>query len=368
MSRSNQIIMLMKPQKTFILSLTAAFLCLASSCNDWLTPPGQGEMTFSFSPDVRSMITKSSAGAIPDTNNFILKVSDASGKPLYEGLYSSVPDPMSLDPGSYTVRAVSNAFNKPDFSIPQFGDEQLVLIRAGERTDVSLNCVRMNAGIRLKIASSFMENCPRAVLFLKNAAGKLMYSYSETRFAYFAPGNVSLMMSEDGVDKVLDTRPMAAGDMLTLNVSAAAKTAAGKGISIGVDTTGNWMTDHYVIGGSDNGGASGTTLGVNEARNAAGKTGVWVTGYIVGGDMSSSKIKFSGPFSSQTHIAIAGRASCTDRDMCMSVQLNKGEIRDRLNLASNPSNLGRKIYVKGDIAASYYGIPGIQNITEYRIE
>lgn len=326
-------------------------------------------MSFCFSPDVRSMITKSSSSAIPDTNNFILKVSDSSGKPLYEGLYSSVPDPMTLDPGSYTVRAVSNAFSKPDFSIPQFGDEQLVVIKAGERTDVSLNCVRMNAGIRLKIAPSFIENCPQAVLLLKNAAGKLMYSYRETRFAYFAPGNVSLMMSEDGVDKVLDTRAMAAGDMLTLNVSASAKTVSGKGISIGVDTTGNWMTDNYEIGGSGSGGSSGgETMGVNDARSAVGKTGVWVMGYIVGGDMSSSKVKFSGPFTSQTHLAIAGRASCSDRDMCMSVQLNKGELRDRLNLASNPSNLGRKVYVKGDIVASYYGIPGIQNITEFRLE
>lgn len=343
-------------------------LLLASSCNEWLTPLGQGELTFSFNPDVRSMITKSAVSAIPDTNNFILKVSDASGKALYEGLYSSVPEPMSLDPGSYTVRAVSNAFSKPDFSIPQFGDEQLVVIKAGERTDVSLNCVRMNAGIRLKIASSFIENCPSAVLFLKNSAGKLMYSYRESRFAYFAPGNVSLVMNEDGADKVLDTRLMDAGDMLTLNVSASSKSSVGKGISIGVDTTGNWITDSYVIGGSGNGGSSGETLGVNDARNAIGKTGVWVTGYIVGGDMSSSKIKFTGPFSSQTHVAIAGRSSCTDRDMCMSVQLNKGDIRDNLNIASNPSNLGRKVYVKGDIVASYYGIPGIQNITEYRIE
>ena len=346
----------------------ALMLLLASSCNEWLTPQGLGEMTFSFSPDVRSLLTKSSNAAIPDTNDFILKVSDSSGKSLYEGLYSTAPEPMSLEPGSYTVRAVSNAFSKPDFSIPQFGDEQLVVIKAGERTDVSLNCVRMNAGIRLKIASSFLENCPSAVLFLKNAAGRLMYSYRESRFAYFSPGNVSLVMNEDGVDKVLDTRLMSAGDMLTLNVSASSKTPAGKGISIAVDTTGNWMTDSFVIGGSGSGGSSGETLGVNDARNAAGKTGVWVMGYIVGGDMTSSKVKFSGPFTSQTHVAIAGRASCTDRDMCMSVQLNKGETREKLNIVSNPSNIGRKVYVKGDIVASYYGIPGIQNITEFRLE
>ena len=41
----------------------------------------------------------------------------------------------------------------------------------------------------------------------------------------------------------------------------------------------------------------------------------------------------------------------------------KDAIRDALNLVSHPSNLGRKIFVKGDII-TYYGIPGVKNISE----
>ena len=40
-------------------------------------------------------------------------------------------------------------------------------------------------------------------------------------------------------------------------------------------------------------------------------------------------------------------------------------MREALNLASNPSNLGKKLYLKGDIVSAYYGIPGIKNISDY---
>ena len=52
----------------------------------------------------------------------------------------------------------------------------------------------------------------------------------------------------------------------------------------------------------------------------------------------------------------------------MSVQLAKGEVRDALNLVTNPTLLGKKVFLKGDIEAAYYGIPGIKNITEYSID
>ena len=43
-------------------------------------------------------------------------------------------------------------------------------------------------------------------------------------------------------------------------------------------------------------------------------------------------------------------------------------MRNALNLVSNPSNLKRKLWVKGDIVSAYFGIPGIKNIKEYHIE
>ena len=49
----------------------------------------------------------------------------------------------------------------------------------------------------------------------------------------------------------------------------------------------------------------------------------------------------------------------------MSVKLPKGDIRAAINLADHPELVGRKIYLKGDLIAAYFGIPGIENITEY---
>ena len=51
----------------------------------------------------------------------------------------------------------------------------------------------------------------------------------------------------------------------------------------------------------------------------------------------------------------------------MSVQLSSGAIRDALNLVDNPGLLGTQVWIKGDIVAAYYGIPGIQSISEYSL-
>ena len=102
-------------------------------------------------------------------------------------------------------------------------------------------------------------------------------------------------------------------------------------------------------------------MDVMTARGKTGATGVWVYGYIIGN---------ASPFlgtTSDTNLAIAGKTSATSKAVCLSVELKKGAIRDALNLVSHPSNLGRKIFVKGDII-TYYGIPGVKNISECVME
>ncbi|MBQ2161721.1 MAG: hypothetical protein II446_00325, partial [Bacteroidales bacterium] len=90
--------------------------------------------------------------------------------------------------------------------------------------------------------------------------------------------------------------------------------------------------------------------------------------YIVGGDLSSSKCSFSPPFSSRTNLVLATKSSCKDKSLCMSVQLAKGNVRDNLNLVDHPSLVGRQIFIKGTIVEAYYGIPGVQNISEYQLK
>ena len=98
-----------------------------------------------------------------------------------------------------------------------------------------------------------------------------------------------------------------------------------------------------------------------------GEEDVWVCGHIVGGDLSSSSASFDKPFESRTNLLLGPRSSTDDKEACLSVQLASGEIRNALNLVDNPELLGRKVCIKGDIVESYYGIPGIKNITEYEL-
>lgn len=334
-----------------------------------------GELRVAFLSD-QEALTRAGL-SIPDTSDFILSVSDSKGRQIYSGPYGDFPESFPLDPGSYVVKVVSSEFSKPAFSSPLFADEQCVMVPAGGAADVKLVCTQANCGIRLKVDPGFLTAYPDGVLLLKSSFGRLVYGYSEKRVAYFKPGDISLVLSDKGKDEVLMTRSLQARDMLELKVSVASSESAGSGasdmigsVSVSVDTTRNWLNGIYVIGGdNDNSGSAvRDALTVSEALESIGDECVWVSGYIVGGDLTSASASFEAPFSSRTNIMIGPRSSTTDKSACLSVQLPAGELRTDLNLVDNPELLRRKICLKGDIVEAYYGIPGIKNVSEYELQ
>ena len=339
-------------------------LCLAGCEKNGAS--GKGELRVSFASGINE-VTKSSSD-VPDTSDFILYITDSKGKSIYNGLYADCPESIIVASGSYVVKAVSCEFEEPEFSAPQYGDEQCVLVPDGGTTDVKLICRQMNAGVRLRIGKEFLTECPNGVLFLKSAQGKLMYSYSEKRIAYFLPGSISLILSMNGKDEVLMSKTLLAQEILSLGVSVASSTASSKGSSlkIAVDTARNWISDSYVIGGkNENGTQTSDAMTVLQARSAAGSKDIWVCGYVVGGDLTSASASFDEPFSSRTNILLGPKSSSIDKDACLSVQLPAGELRDALNLVDNPQLLRRKVYLRGDIVEAYFGVPGIKNVSEY---
>lgn len=353
--------------KTYCLFLAAAVsgAALLASCEAFIPDRPQGRLCLRFSEDV--FIGTRTSGELPDTNDFILTVLDEKGTELYNGKYGDSPATLSLNPGSYTVSAVSAEFSAPKFDAPQYGDRQVVVVSSGQDSFVELVCRQLNSGVKLNIASNFLTSYPSGSLFLKSADGKLLYSYSEKRIAYFNPGSVSLVLSDGGTDGTLLTRVLESQEILVLNVSAPA--GARSGVSVTVDTTRYWTTEDFVIGqGGEKGGEAGSAYSIAQARGAVGEEDVWVCGYIVGGDLSSSSASFSPPFKSQTNILLGPRSFAVSRDGCLSVQLQKGDIRDALNLVDNPDILGSFVYLKCDIVGAYYGLPGLKNITEYKFK
>jgi len=350
--------------KTSVFVLASAVCLSAVSC-EGLFPEEPGELCFAIE---ESPLTKgSSTPAKLDTNNFILTVTDAAGRELYRGKYGDSPYNLIVDPGSYNIDLISSEFAEPAFDAPQYGDSRVVKVTAGATTCVALECAQINSGIKLNVNSDFLTSYPNGVLMLRSSEGRLIYGYSEKRIAYFKPGNVSLELSDGGKTSTLFTRQLSARQILVVNVSAGTSSESRAGISVKVDTGRYWSSESFVIGsGSDDGSDLSGAIGVSTAEANVGKTGVWVYGYIVGGDLSSSRCSFTAPFASNTNIAIAEKSSCKEKEKCVSVQLAKGDVRDALNLVDNPGNLGRQVYIKGDIVEKYYGITGVQCVTEFR--
>lgn len=347
----------------------AALLAICCACDDFsLADEGQGELFWNMDPVIRVVSTRAHA-EIPDTNDFLLKVSGPDGKLLYDGLYGDSPESLIVKPGNYTLSIRSGEFEKPEFDSPQYGDDQEVAVKAGESVHVTLMCRQVNSGVRLKVASSVPAAFPDGALYLSSDDGKLLYSYVERRIAYFKPGGVSLIMRDQGKDDLLLTRELNPSEVLTLNLSAPGKDGEVENvISVAVDTAKIWTTEDFVIGGENGSGGSepADAVSVSEASTHVGEKDVWVYGYIVGGDLTSAgkTVKTSG-ITKATHLAIAARSSVTTKSSCVAVELPKGSIRDSLNLVDHPNLIGTRIFVKGNVVASYFGTTGLKGTSDY---
>lgn len=353
--------------------LSAIILPLATglfiSCEDFGAPfrdktPGELRWTIET-----GSLTKA-ASDIPDTNDFILTVKNTAGKVLYHGSYGDSPTSLEVEPGSYLVSAMSTEFTAPAFARPLYGDEQVVVVSGGQKVTVKLDCTLLNCGVTLKISPDFLTSHPDGVLFLKQGTTRLMHAYSEKRIAYFFPGEITLLLYEHGADNTLLTRRLAARDVLSIKISAPSMNQASGSINVAVDTSKNWITDYYTIGGDNGGGSSGddtsSAISVGDAHSHIGEEDVWIYGYIVGGDLTANgkSVKTSG-ITKPSHLAIAARSSVTEKASCVAVELPSGKVRDALNLVDHPDLIGTRVFVKGNIVESYFGTTGLKGTSDY---
>lgn len=347
--------------------LFAAAVCVSAvSCTK--NPENTGILRLKFA-GASGIASRAGEAEIPDTNDFILEIIAPDGRIVYSGAYGHAPESVSVPAGSCNVSIRSCEFTRPQFSCPQYGDDQCVVVPSGGEVSVSLNCVQVNSGVKLNVDSAFLTEYPSAALLLKSADGTLPYSYTEKRTAYFKPGDISLVMSEGGSDKILMTRVLAAREILEINIKVnPSASLSGGGISVQIDTSRFHSSEDWTVGGgSDAGNSPETAMSVAQARSKVGAKKVWVKGYIVGGDLSSSAtgISFEVPFKSATNIAVADRAAVSAKSSCMAVQLPAGAVRDAVNLADNPGLLGTQVILLGDVSEAYFGITGLKNVTDY---
>lgn len=354
------------------MALLPLLAAVASACDDFgLAPdsPQQGKLTWTLDGDA---LTKADS-ELPDTNDFLLTIRDAQGTVLYDGTYGDSPEFLQVEPGTYTLCIRSIPFTAPAFSRPQYGDDQVVLIPAGETVNVTLRCILLNAGIRLRISPDFLSAFPDGVLYLKQEQTSLKYLYNEKRIAYLKPDNASLILYNEGKDQTLLTRRLQAREILNLGVQVAQSGGQGQ-LQVMVDTSKVWTQDCFVIGGdnSSDGGEGRDVpdaISVSDVSRHIDEKGVWVYGYIVGGDLTSAgKSVKTSDLVKATHLALADRSSVTAKASCLAVELPKGALRDALNLVDHPELIGKRVYVKGDLVAGYFGTRGMKNTKEYVLQ
>ena len=305
----------------------------------------------------------------PSADEFILTVQDSEGGEIYHGLFGDSPEVFSVAPGNYTVSAVSREFTEPLFEAPQFGDTQVVAVVSGKTVSAKLGCSQMNCGVLVSLDYSFRKAFPDGVLYLKGAGGKLMYGYAETRTAYLQSGGVTLSLYNDGQEQTLCSRSLQPAEMLRISLTSDATVSSGSsaGVSLQVDTSRIWTSENLCIGG-ESGDEPSDALSVTQARSSIGQKGVWVQGYIVGVATSTGKFSFTAPFTRNTNLVLGLRSTSTDKEYLLTVELSKGDARDALNLVDNPELLGTRALIKGDVVESYYGIPGLKNVSDFRLK
>ena len=144
-----------------------------TSCDRAEEGSASGELRLSFSEGWRHN-TRSDI-ELPDTNDFILNVTDGAGAVIYSGAYGASPEVLHVPSGTCNVSVRSSEFRAPAFSFPVFGDDACVVVPDGGAVNVRLECRQVNAGIRLKISPDFLTSYPDGVLFVSSDDGRLMY-------------------------------------------------------------------------------------------------------------------------------------------------------------------------------------------------
>ncbi len=93
----------------------------------------------------------------------------------------------------------------------------------------------------------------------------------------------------------------------------------------------------------------------------------YIVGYVKSGTYNAKGVVFDSQNAVQTNIVIADSPNETDIDNCVPVQLVKStSARTDLNLADNPSLLGRQVELYGT-ASIYMSVPGLKNVSTYKL-
>jgi len=302
--------------------------------------------------------------------DYLIGITDRSGAPIISGIYSAIPDPVILEPGNYTITALSELMGAPAFEKPAYGSTVDVGVVAGVKNTVQMICTQINAGLRIVYAPDFKAQYQTYHVKVTGGDGMLTYQQDELRTGYFAPGTLQIELSIEGEESMQISKSVIARDMLVLTVLPGQTNPGVTGsieLQLSVDTLRVWRREEWKPGAPSNDGLTPeTAYTVAEARLLGSGNNVWICGYIVGGDATNTAFKTAPPFTANSNLLIADSPLEQQRANCMAVELptSPASLRATFGMPAHGADLlGRRSWFRGNIE-TYFGHPGLRTTRE----
>lgn len=98
----------------------------------------------------------------------------------------------------------------------------------------------------------------------------------------------------------------------------------------------------------------------------------YIVGYISGNALNANSVIFSatapeGKTVTESNILLADAADASTIAEVLPINLPNGFVREGLNLAANPTNLGKQVWLRGDIT-KYMGVSGLKDVKDYSFD
>ena len=303
-------------------------------------------------------------------SDYLISISDKNNATVVSGLFRTIPDPVVLEPGTYSVMALSEEMGAPAFDKPVYGSTVEVGVVASVKHTLQMICTQVNAGLRIVYDAGFKERYNTYSVTVTGENGTLSYQKEEARTGYFAPGALQIKLLVEGEDPVQLSKNVIARDMLVLTVLAPSHTPGTSGsieLQLSIDTSRVWRREEWRPDAASNDGTTPeTAYTVAQAQLLTSANNVWVCGYIVGGDASNTAFRTAPPFTANSNLVIADSPLEQVRANCMAVELpsSPASLRANFGMPANGANLlGRRAWFRGNVEV-YFGHPGMRATRE----
>jgi len=169
-----------------IVLLSFLFMGVCVSCDSddvEKIPEGYGAVSFSLKADTAFVLTKADPENIEEYKIQILQ----GGKVLKNYSYSSLPDKVELEPGSYTAKAYWGRLSAAAFESLYMEGVTDFVIKENKTTQVSVACEPANAKVTVDYSSEVTSAYSNYYVSMSTAqmTSPLVFNKNETRAGYF---------------------------------------------------------------------------------------------------------------------------------------------------------------------------------------